>query len=346
MKNKNLKSFFGSKTFSLLIVIVILLAIFTIWSKGVMLKPINIRNILNNMVLLSFIGTGACFLMLYGEMDLSAGAIGSFAGCIVAVCLMKFGLPAPIAYICALIGGMTAGFVNAFMINVLNFQPFIATMCMSSVLQGVGYMLVTSGGITIQKVPLVNWLGGTKLFGGLLPVTVIIALICLVVYGIILSKTRFGRTIYLCGGNRLAAKLSGLNPKRLSYILYMNSGLLAAIGGCLYISRVKTAYATALVGYQFTGVTAAILGGIAFGGGYGNMLGCSLGILIIAIFNNGVATVGFNYNYTTIFNGVILIFGLALDAINARRKARNTVRLSLQSGAAGTGNQRRLLWKR
>ena len=74
MKKKS--GFFSSKYFSLLIIIVALLVIFTVWSGGQMIKPINIRNILNNLVLLSMIGCGACFLMLYGELDISAGAIG------------------------------------------------------------------------------------------------------------------------------------------------------------------------------------------------------------------------------------------------------------------------------
>ena len=331
------KSFFSSKVFSLLIVIVVLLIIFTIWSEGQMIKPINIRNIFNNLVLLSFIGIGACYLMLYGEMDLSAGAIGSFAGCLVAVSCMKLGLPAVPSFLIALAGGALVGLINALLINALGFAAFIATMSMSSVLQGCGYLLVTSSGINIQKVELVNWIGGTCLFNNLVPVTVILSIIFLVVYGLILSKTTFGRSIYLCGGNRRAAKLAGLNPKKLSYILYINSGFLAAVSGCMYISRVKTAYATSLVSYQFTGVTAAILGGVAFGGGSGNMVGCALGMLIISIFNNGVSTVGFNYNYTTIFNGVLLIFGLALDAISARRTAKKVVKHSLQANSKAKG---------
>lgn len=327
MKKKS--AFFSSKYFSLVLIIVILMVIFTIWSKGQMITPLNIRNILNNLVLLSFIGCGACYLMLYGEMDISAGALGSFAGCVCAYLAMNNGVPSGIATIIALIVGSLCGLVNALFINVLKFPPFIATMGMSYVLQGAGYLIATGTGINIRKLAFLNFIGDTKFFDGLVPVSVIISILFLVVYGIILSKTEFGRTIYLCGGNRRAARLCGLNPKKLSYILYINSGFLASVSGIIYVSRVKTALPTALGSYQFTGITAAVLGGVAFGGGSGNMVGCALGMLILAIFNTGVSTVGFNANYTKVFNGVLLIIGLALDAITARRNARKVVAQSL-----------------
>lgn len=329
MKKKT--NFFSSKYFSLLIIIVALLVIFTAWSKGMMLKPLNIRNILNNVVLLSFIGIGACFLMLYGEMDISSGAIGSFSACMSAMFAMNYGVPDGLAIILALLLGCIIGFFNALMINKLKFPPFIATMSMSYVLQGLGYLLVTALGVSIKKLPVFNFLGDTKFFDNLVPMTVLISILFLVVYGIILSKTKFGRTIYLCGGNRMAARLCGLNPTRLSYILYINSAFLASVSGIMYVARVKTALPTALTSYQFTGITAAVLGGVAFGGGSGNILGCAMGMLVLAVFNNGVSTVGFNANYTTVFNGVLLIVGLALDAVNAKRSARKVVASSLAS---------------
>ncbi len=329
MKKKT--SFFSTKYFSLLVISAALLIIFTIWSKGQMIKPLNIRNILNNLVLLSFIGCGACFLMLYGELDISCGAIGSFAGCLCALFAMKLGIPSGLAALMAIAVGCVAGFCNALMINILKFPPFIATMSMSYILQGAGYLLVSSQGVTIKRLTFMNFIGDTKFFDGLLPITIIISILFMVIYGIVLGKTSFGRTIYLCGGNRRAARLSGLNPKKLSYILYVNSGFLASISGIIYVSRVKTALPTALGSYQFTGVTAAILGGVAFGGGSGNILGCSLGMLILAIFNTGVSTVGLNANYSTVFNGVLLIIGLTLDAITAKRNARKVVAESLAS---------------
>ena len=338
MKKKS--NFFSSKYFSLLIIIVAQLIIFTVWSEGTMVKPLNIRNILNNLVLLSFIGTGACFLMLYGEMDISSGATGSFASCIAALLAMNHGVPDGLAIIIALLAGCIVGFLNALMINKLKFPPFIATMSMSYVLQGLGYIFVSALGVSIKKLPVFNFLGDTKFFNNLVPMGVLIAILFLVVYGIILAKTKFGRTIYLCGGNRMAAKLCGLNPTKLSYILYINSAFLASISGIMYVSRVKTALPTALSSYQFTGITAAVLGGVAFGGGSGNILGCALGMLVLAIFNNGVATVGFNANYATVFNGVLLIVGLALDSINARRNARKVVASSIASlGEDKPGNK-------
>jgi ribose/xylose/arabinose/galactoside ABC-type transport system permease subunit len=335
MKTRKIsKGFFTSKTFSLLLIVAVLMVVFTIASGGNMIRPLNLRNIFKNMTILSFLGIGAGILMLFGDIDLSAGAIGSFAGCVLAMSFMNYGLPSGVAYILALIAGAAAGFVNAFLVNELRFQSFIATLCTSSVLEGAGYMLVTGQGLKIQKSALINWIGDTKFLNDLLPVTIIISLVFVLVYALILGKTRFGRAIYLCGGNRFAAYLSGLYPKRLSYVLFMNSGFLAAVSGCVYVSQVKTAYATSIKGYQFTGLTAAILGGISFGGGAGGMGGCFLGMLILAIFDNGVTTIGIDYNYKTMFNGALLVLGLSLDALNARRKSRQTLKQSLSAPRA------------
>ncbi|MDR2357645.1 MAG: ABC transporter permease [Oscillospiraceae bacterium] len=326
---KTVREFFTSKTFSLLLIVVVLMALFTALTDGAMVAPLNIRNIFKEMVIMSFLGVGAAILMLSGDIDLSAGAIGSFAGCILALGLTESELPSWFCYVLALLTGAACGLVNAFLVNALHFQSFIATLCTSSVLGGTGFMLIGGQGLKVKGVALLNWLGDTKLLDGLLPVTVIISLAFIVVYGVILARTRFGRSIYLCGGNRNAAYLSGLYPTRLSYILFMNSGFLAAISGCVYVSQVKTAYANSITSYQFTGLTASILGGVSFMGGAGGMGGCFLGMLVLSVFYNGVTTMGIDYNYRTIFNGLLLVGGLSLDAVNARRRVRQVLKQSL-----------------
>ncbi|MDR1589115.1 MAG: ABC transporter permease [Oscillospiraceae bacterium] len=340
MKNgASRRDFFTSKTFSLMLIVAALMALFTALTKGAMVNPLNIRNIFKEMTIMSFLSVGAAVLMLSGDVDLSAGAIGSFAGCVLALALMESGLPAWICYILAMLTGTACGFVNAFLVNALHFQSFIATLCTSSVLGGVGFMLIGGQGLKVKGVALLNWLGDTKLLDGLLPVTIIISLVFIIVYGVILAKTRFGRSVYLCGGNRQAAYLSGLYPTKLSYILFMNSGFLASVSGCIYVSQVKTAYANSITSYQFTGLTASILGGVSFMGGAGGMSGCFLGMLVLSVFYNGVTTMGIDYNYRTIFNGVLLVLGLGLDAVNARRKTRRALRRSLAASPAPNGRE-------
>ncbi|MDR2357952.1 MAG: ABC transporter permease [Oscillospiraceae bacterium] len=327
-KESKFSSFFGTKHFSLLVVIVLLLIVFSVFSEGRVFNPMNIRSIFNGMVITSFFTLGGGMLILFGYIDLSCGAVGSLAGCVVGWGIMTLGMPAPVSMLAGIAASMLCGFVNAVMVNKLNFEAFIATMAMASVVHGVGYNLVSAQGLPIES-DLIRWIGNTKIFNQLLPITVIVAVVFFVVCGVILGKTRFGRTVYLCGGNKQAARLSGLKPKRLSYILFTLSGGLAGVCGVLAVSRVGTSYATALDSYQFTGLTAAMLGGIAFGGGSGDMLGAFFGMLIISIFNNGTTLLGLDKNLATIFNGLLLVMALAVDAVSARQRAKSWVRKSM-----------------
>ncbi len=327
-KQSKFKDFLSSKHFSLIIVNALLILLFQILSKGSFLTALNIRAIFNGMVICSFFAVGVGYLMLYGFMDLSVGSTGSLAGALLTYMIMQMNCNVWVAIISALVVGTIFGFINALLVNEFNFQPFIVTLGMSSVSSGLAYVLVSSQGMRVESAVL-KWIGNTKYFNRLLPVTVIIAIIFFVIYGIILAKTEFGRTIYLCGGNKEAARLCGLHPKRLSYILFSNCGFLSAVCGVLVTARVGTAYATALSSYQFTGLTAAMLGGIAFGGGSGDMFGCFLGMLIISLFNTGTAILSIDSNIATVFNGILLVVALAIDAINARRTAKNWVKKSL-----------------
>jgi ribose/xylose/arabinose/galactoside ABC-type transport system permease subunit len=327
-EDSKFKQFLATKYFSLIVVIIIMLVVFYFLTDGVLLGVKNIRQIFNGMVTTSFFAIGSGMLILFGYLDLSAGAVGAFAGSIMVVLFNQFGVPIWLAIILGLLGACLCGWLNAFMVNKLHFEAFIATMAMASLTHGVSYNLVSGQGQVIQN-GFLKWLGSAKIFGNLLPITLIIAIVVFVIYGVILAKTKFGRTVYLCGGNKQAARLAGLKPKLLSYVLFINGGFLVGICGILVTARVGTSYATSLDTYQFTGMTAAMLGGIAFGGGAGDMLGCFLGMLILSVFNNATALMGLDHNIATIFQGLLLVIALAIDAVSARRQAKSWVKKSL-----------------
>jgi ribose/xylose/arabinose/galactoside ABC-type transport system permease subunit len=174
------------------------------------------------------------------------------------------------------------------------------------------------GGKTVNiKDPAIVWIGTGKI-ADFLPVTIIIALVAILIYGIVLAKTKFGRSIYLCGGNRQAARLAGLNPRRLSYLLFANSGMLGALAGILYAGRLKVGNLTGTNTYAFPAITAAILGGISFGGGSGGMLGCFIGLLIINGFNNGLTVLGVTPYWQSVASGLLLLLALTFDYISTK----------------------------
>jgi ribose/xylose/arabinose/galactoside ABC-type transport system permease subunit len=319
------KRFIASKTATLIGLLIVIVAVFSILSKGSFLNPINIKNILNMMVLYMLFAVGEGLLIISGEIDLSPGYVGTMCGVFVAYMLTNTALPSVIVILLALALGTAIGLINALLINALGFQSFIGTLATGSfIARGLTYVIANGKTLPIKD-PIVLFIGTGKLFqvGKLIvPVAILISLLVITIYGIILAKTPFGRSIYLCGGNRQAARLAGLNPKKLSYILFANSGFIGALAGIVLAGRLKSGNMNGTNTYAFPAITAAILGGISFGGGSGGMLGCFIGLLIINGFNNGLTVLQVNPYLKDVASGVLLILALTFDYFTSRRSVK------------------------
>ena len=282
----------------------------------------NIGYILNSMVIYTLFAVGGGLVIIFGEIDLAPGYIGTAAGTLMAVLLNKTGLPWYVVMLCGIVLGGAFGLLNAFLINEWKIQSFIATLATGSFLAA-GFAYIVAGGITYEiKDAAVIWLGTKKIFG-FLNVSVILAFLVILIYGIALAKTPFGRSIYLCGESKKASRLVGINPKRLSYLLFANSGMLGALAGMLYDARQCAGNLTGTNHYVFPSVTAAILGGLALGGGKGDMFGCFLGLLIVSCFNNGLSVLGVSPYWQNVASGVLLLITLTISYfMNFQRKKK------------------------
>ncbi len=322
MEKSKIRKFLTSKIFTLIILFAVIVLFFTFASKNFSyLKPSNIRNILNSMVLYILFAVAEGLLIISGELDFSPGYVGAVAGVILAGLLLNTGLPWFFVALACLIFGAVFGLINAVLVNELGFQSFIATLATGSfIAKGLAFIIADGKTIGIDD-PTIVWFGTGKIFGEV-PVTITISLLAIIIYGIILAKTKFGRSIYLCGGNRNAARLAGLNPKKISYILFANSGALGALAGILYAGRLKVGDLTGTSSYALPAITAAILGGISFGGGSGGMLGCFFGLLIINGFNNGLTVTGVSPYWQQVASGLLLLLALTLDYISNRNAKR------------------------
>ena len=308
------RKFIKSKTFTLLVLLLLIVLFF--WSFSMNHSYLSIKNItsiLNSMVLYILFAVAVSFLIISGEFDLSPGYIGTAAGATLAGLLAKTGTPWFIAVIICLLIGIGFGLFNALLVNKLRIQSFIATLAVGSFLAR-GYSLIVADGRAVSiSDPAIVWVGTHRIWDNIVPVTVIISLAVILIYGVILSKTKFGRSVYLCGGNRQAALLAGLKPQKLSYILFANSGMLGAFAGILYAGRLKSGNLSGTNSYAFPAVTAVIFGGISFGGGSGDMLGCFLGLLIINGFNNGLTILRVSPYWQDVAAGVLLLLALTFD---------------------------------
>jgi ribose/xylose/arabinose/galactoside ABC-type transport system permease subunit len=337
-KSIDTKKFLQSKIFPLAVLFVLIIIIFTIWaplrSKTFFSVP-TLATILNSMTVAGFLAVGASFLMITGNIDLSAASVGAFGGVFCAAAIIYWHIAWPLAAILSIAVCAFFGLFNAFLINEFGFQPFIATMAMSSVIKGAMTLVSVKDGaaqtILLPDNAAYRFLlqigqGKINISSTIsIPYNVFLLIAAFIIFGIILSKTKFGMKMYLVGGNPFAARLVGVNPKKISYILFANSAAMGGIAGLINAAKSNQGSIVALQTDMFTGLTAAMLGGISFGGGSGGMGGAFLGLMITRTFAQGMNTVNANVYWTTVFSGILLLVALTLDYFNQRLRIKGAM---------------------
>ena len=322
-KKSLLKRILHFKSLPLLAVTVVIILMFFIINHNYL----SVKNIYNIMYSMSFSGIIACgiaCLLISGAVDLSAGAIGCFTGVLAAV-MMREGISWPFALLLALIFGILAGALNSFFANVLNFIPFIATIGMASVWSGLAFILGNGSPVAISNENEGFYQLSAKYvtivpdkFG--IPLPFLIMFILFLLYGFILTLTPFGRKIYMCGGNRTAARLAGISPKKTTTILFMNSGLVSALTGLLVAANNRMGAPTNVTGMEMDSIAAAVLGGVSFMGGAGGMTGAFIGLLLINCFNTGLVSAGLQAYWQVAAQGLLLLVALLADYFTSRAR--------------------------
>ena len=325
MKNNKtqstIKKAFNIKELTLVIVLVAVVLLFWIINKNY-LSLGNIRNIFNSAFVMGFMAVGAACLLIGGKIDLSAGNTGMMA-CVIVSLLLGTEMHWLLAILLTLIFGAITGLINAFFVNGMNFAPFISTLAISSAYSGLALVLTNAQNIPISRLNHSGFLSIGSINLGVFPLPFFILVVIMAIYGIVLSSTKFGRRVYMTGGNANAARLAGINPKKVTTILYVNNGVIASLAGVLFAARMNMGSPMAITGEDLNGITAAILGGVAFTGGTGNMLGVFIGLILLTSFQNGLYVAGLDAYYQVIARGLLLIAALILDYYreNARLKS-------------------------
>ena len=242
---RKIKPLLQHKVFSLILLYIAMVVIFTIWAAikngqwNSFLRITIFRNILNSLVISSFLTIGAGCLLIAGHMDLSQAAIGAFGSMVLATAIKAWGLPWFVGIILALLLCAIFGAVNAFFVTKLKFPSFIGTLAMASMVKGLMYLFSSMGnGGVAANINFSNkataFLGTGSL--GPIPLSVVIMVIFFIVYGLIMSKTAFGMKVTLMGGSPVAATLAGINAAGITTLLFINSAVLGGVAGIsLYI---------------------------------------------------------------------------------------------------------------
>ena len=270
----------------LICAIIAVFILFTALNKN-FLSFQNIVNILVAASLVGMVAIGHTYLIIAGQNDLSPGSLAAFSGTMAAL-LVSLGVPFFAAVLITIVFAILIGLFNAFMVNKIHLEAFIATLVTQSIVRGAAYIICDGKPVAISDKMFLT-LAKARFLN--IPLSVWIMLVCILIFGIILSKTKFGRSVYAIGGNQDAARLAGLNPQRIITISYVMMGILCAIGGIIFAARMNSGQPAANVNLEFDAITAVILGGVSFVGGVGDMFGTFLGIILIQSFNTGLIMV-------------------------------------------------------
>lgn len=323
---KGLGSVDGGKLI-LMMAIIAVTALFTFLNPNY-LSSTNLVNILVASSLAGLIAIGETYLIIAAQVDLSPGSLVAFCG-VLGATLVASGVPFVIAVLITLVLGALIGLFNAWMVNRIRLQPFIATLVSQTIIRGFAYIICDGKPVAIKNQTYIA-LGKARFIG--IPISVWIMLLAMITFGLILSRTRFGRSVYAIGGNPQAARLAGINPKRVITIMFILMGVLSAIGGIVFSSRMHSGQPAANINLEFDAITGAVLGGVSFAGGVGSMGGVFLGIILIQAFNTGLTMVNVPSFWQYVARGALLLIALSSDYV--RKTNREKALLAASKKAA------------
>lgn len=333
-KNTLLQRFFRSKATLLLMVLIALTVATMVLGSGVLdgapfktlftagfMSRANLVNVFYDLVVQCIMLCGLACLLISGNIDLSVGAQAQIASMVFAKICASANIPWGIAFIITLLLGVVCGLINTFLINYLRFPAFIATIGMASVYDGLSNVWTLAMPVPVTRESFLT-LGAST--WGILPVIFLISVVIIIVYQFMLVKTPFGRRIYMVGGNMHAAHLSGLNPKRTRMLLFINSGVLAALAGLAWTMRNRMALPGGITGsgFDFRVISAAVLGGVAFMGGTGDIIGGFVAIMLLNVLRNMLDVLRVLSFWNIFAQGAILILALILDFISTERQRK------------------------
>jgi len=309
-------------------IVLIILVLFFATQKDTFLSFKNLVNILNQSSYILVVGVGVCLLMLTGGMDLSVGYQMSLNGILVALMLTKLNMP---WYICVLAGiliGIVLSLVNGILFVKMKIFPFIITLATQYAYQGISYMI--SGSRTIPLPDSFKQLGQGELFG-VIPISIVIMVICVLIGSFILNKTYFGHFyIYGLGGNPEAVALAGVNINKMYLLVYGLAGAFIGLGTMLLFARTGSASSSMGPGTEFTIIAGAMLGGIKLGGGGGKMSNCVVGILILNVLANGMQLMQLGSYPQYLAKGLVLIIAIGFDAFQTIATVKNAKKVVIE----------------
>ncbi len=273
------------------------------------LNTTNLLNVFRQTAVITVMAVAMTFVIGAAQIDLSVGAVAGLASVTAAMSIDAFGLLPGIAI--GLLTGLLVGAINGALVAIVEIPSFLVTLGMLGIARGVGMWITDTAPQPIGD-ETYNFLFGSGDVGPV-PTLAIWAIGAVIIGHIVLRKTRYGRQVLATGGNAVAARFSGVDTRRITFLVFAVMGVVAALGGMLYAGRLHSGRFQWGDGDELSVIAAVILGGTSLFGGRATVIGTFLGALMIGLINNGLILMGLESSQQMIVRGLVIVAAVALS---------------------------------
>jgi ribose/xylose/arabinose/galactoside ABC-type transport system permease subunit len=304
-------------------VVVLLVLVFTILQPN-FLNSANIVNLLSDSAPLMIMAAGMTMVLLLGSIDLSIGAMCSVGNVLVLKLMMTFndnGMSPALAIILSSLITMSIGIASGLILSTIHTKlkvpSFIASLAFMSIWESAA-LLISNAPVALPKklYPSIEWY---SIHFGPVGFPLILAVILIIVFYIVLTKTPFGKGVYAIGANERAARIAGIKVDKYKIIAFAINGFCATTGAVFLMAKAKSSAPTVGAAFTLMVISAVVLGGTSLIGGSGNILKTIIGVFIVAIIKNGMNMVGVNVYWQKVVYGAIILLAIALSTDRSSR---------------------------
>ena len=315
----SIKAFLGTKlqqslAFATLVVLLVFFSLandaFFTWS--------NISGILLSTAVIGILALGTTFVIITGGIDLSIGTGMTLASVMTGIFAVNMNLPLIVAVIGGIATGALMGFINGFNIAILRLPPFIATLAMMLIAQGLALVISGVSPIYFSAVAGFRDIALGEIVPGLPNAVLILFALAAVAY-VVLGKTILGRYTFAIGSNEEATRLSGVDTRRWKILVYTVAGVFTGIAGVVIAARLNSAQPQLGAGYELQAIAAVIIGGTSLLGGRGSILGTLIGALIMSVLINGLRIMSIQTEWQNVVVGAVILVAVFTDTLRQRR---------------------------
>ena len=298
--------------------LIVIFAFFSIASDS-FFSYANVTSILFSTVVIGTLALGTTFVIITAGIDLSIGTGMTLCAVMSGVFIVNWDVPVGLGVLMAILFGGLIGLVNGVNVALLKIPPFIATLAMMLVAQGLALVISDSAPIYFTEDPSYIKISTGNLIPGVdFPNAVLILLGATAICVVLLNKTILGRYTYSIGSNEEATALSGINVRKWKIIIYTLAGLFIGLAGVMISARLASAQPATGMGYELQAIAAVVIGGTSLAGGKGSIVGTLIGALIISVLNNGLRIMSIPQEWQNVILGLVILVAVYADMVRKR----------------------------